>query len=116
MKTMKLIYLLVLLSSGAFAQKIKPCDDWQTDFIQVEPKTDNGLAIDKYVEQQLLKDTSLRTMATCMVGIKVYANCNGEFSYEPQTYRNNASLSKQCNALLKKTEHAIQGQEGRGFF
>ena len=106
MKTLVVICLEMLFFIGS-AQKIKPCEEWQTDFIQVEPKITDGERIDKYVQQKLMGDTSLREMATCMVGLRIYANCNGEFSYERQTYRNNPALNRQCKLLLKKTESIL---------
>ena len=102
-----LAIILMLCFEIASAQKIKPCDEWLTDFVQVEPKADNGVHIDKYIVQKLLGDTTIKGMATCMVGVKIYANCKGEFSYEKQNYRNNPALNTQCKLLLKKTENIL---------
>ena len=101
------IVLCLLCVEIVSAQKIKPCCEWLTDFVQVEPKVDNGIHIDKYVVQKLQGDTSIKEMATCMVGVKIYANCKGEFSYEKQDYSNNAMLNAQCKVLLKKTENIL---------
>jgi hypothetical protein len=108
MKTFAIIWLLVL-SYAAPAQKIKPCDAWLTDFIQVEPKIIDGTPINKYVVGKLMNDTSLKSMATCMVGLRLYTNCNGELSYEKQDYPNNPLLAPQCKALLRKTESILKG-------
>ena len=108
MKTLTIICLLVL-SYGVSAQKIKPCDTWLTDFIQVDPKINDGTPINKYVAGKLMNDTSLKSMATCMVGFRLYINCNGELSYEKQDYRNNPLLTSECKALLRKTEAIVKG-------
>jgi hypothetical protein len=108
---MKTVLLIFALASCfiASAQKIKPCESWLSGFAQTEPKTVDGIAINKYVAGKLSGDTSLRPFATCMVGLIVYANCKGELSYEKQDYRNNPSLASQCATLLKKTEQIING-------
>jgi hypothetical protein len=109
MKTHMIIWLLLLLSFACPAQKIKPCDTWLTDFIQIEPKTSEGTPIDKYVIGKLIDDTALKNMATCMVGLRIYSNCNGELSYEKQDYSNNPLLASQCKTLLRKTEAIMKG-------
>jgi hypothetical protein len=108
MKTL-LVICLLLISFSSSPQKTEPCNAWLTDFIQVEPKVSDGTPIDKYVIGKLLGDTSLKAMATCMVGLRIYVNCNGAFSYDKQDYRNNSLLAPQCSALLRKTEHIING-------
>jgi hypothetical protein len=108
MKTLTIICLLVL-SCTVSGQKIKPCDTWLTDFIQVTPKISDGAPIDKYVVSKLIGDTSLKSMATCMIGFRLYINCNGELSYEKQDYANNPLLASQCKALLHKTETIVKG-------
>jgi hypothetical protein len=109
MKTLTAIFTFLLLNIVAPAQQIKPCDNWLTDFIQVQPKVSDGTPINKYVVEKLMNDTSLKNMATCMVGLRIYTNCNGELSYVEQDYRNNPLLKSQCNALLQKTEFIING-------
>ena len=108
MKTSLIVFSLLCFQIIS-AQKTNACDAWLTDFVQVEPKVGDGEHIDKYVVQKLLGDSSLKEMATCMVGVKIYANCKGEFSYEKQNYRNNPALNAQCKLLLKKTEHILNG-------
>jgi hypothetical protein len=108
MKTFTIISFLVL-SCVVSAQNIKPCDAWLTDFVQVAPKVSDGTPINKYVLSKLLEDTSLKSMATCMVGLRLYTNCNGELSFEKQDYSNNPLLTSQCKALLRKTEAIMKG-------
>jgi len=100
---------LLAVTGVAAAQKTKPCTEWQTDFVQIEPKSTDGTHINKYVASKLAGDTSLKSMATCMVGVKIFANCNGEFDYVKMDYPNNPALKKQCALLLKKTETIING-------
>jgi hypothetical protein len=111
MKTLLIICICTfwLQIGSALAQKIKPCDNWLTDFIQVEPKISDGTPIDKYVIQKLMGESSLKSMTSCMIGLKIYVNCNGQLSYEEQDYRNNPLLKSECAALLQKTETIING-------
>ena len=109
MKTLSITSALLMFFFASPAQNIKPCDDWLTDFIQVEPKMNDGAAIDKYITAKLLDDASLKSKATCMIGLKVYVNCNGEFSYEAQPYRNKPALAVQCENLLEQTERILDG-------
>ena len=69
----------------------------------------DGSAIDKYITTKLLDDVSLKSKATCMVGLMVYVNCQGEFSYVEQPYRNNPALAAQCDNLLEQTESILNG-------
>jgi len=111
MKTTKIIAtaaLMLLLAVQSKSQSTKPCDKWLTDFIQVNPKMNDGGRIDKYVESELQGHTSLKN-ATCMVGIQVSVNCLGEFSYQQMDYPNNKSLKAECAELLKTTEAIMNG-------
>ena len=108
MKTISIICVIWLQAIMVYSQKIKPCDSWLTDFIQVEPKMDDGTPIEKYVVQKLTEDASVRNMATCMVGLQIYSNCHGELSYEKQDYANNPFLETKCIALLQKTEAILK--------
>ena len=109
MKTLLVICMLWLQAAVVHAQKVKPCDNWLTDFIQVEPKVSDGTPIDKYIAQKLMDEATLKSMVNCMVGLQIYVNCNGELSYEEQNYRNDLALKSQCTALLQKTEAIING-------
>ena len=109
MKTTLFTCTLLLLVIAGSAQSVKPCEDWVTDFIQVNPKMNDGSAIDKYVTTKLLDDASLKSKATCMIGLKIYVNCRGEYSYEKQPYRNNPALTAQCDNLLQQTESILNG-------
>ena len=110
MKMLLIIICAFGLQAGFIqAQKVKPCDNWLSDYIQVEPKVADGTPIDKYLVQKLTDESSLKEMVTCMVGLRVYVNCNGELSYEEQTYRNKPSMKLQCAALLQKTKAIING-------
>jgi hypothetical protein len=110
MKTLLIIsYMLWLQADSVQAQKIKPCDNWLTDFIQTEPKISDGTPINKYVAQKLMDEPQLKSMISCMVGLRIYVNCNGELSYDEQFYRNNPLMKAQCDALLQKTESILNG-------
>jgi hypothetical protein len=109
MKTQMIIGFLLFISLAAPAQKVKPCDKWNMDYIQVDPKISNGSPIDKYVLAKLQEDTSLKAMATCMAGLRIYANCNGEFSFEKQAYINDERLARQCIILQHKIKTIMNG-------
>ena len=109
MKTLIPVFLSFFLINSSYSQLVTPCETWLTDFIQVDPKMDDGNSIAKYITAHLHSDTSMLSSATCMVGLRVSVNCKGEFSYEKQDYRNKSSLSSQCANLLQRTENIMGG-------
>jgi hypothetical protein len=114
LKTMS-VNVLITLCLGVFtgdvasAQTVKPCTKWLADFISVAPIMNDGGKIDAYVAEKLRGDTSLKSEANCMVGLKISVNCNGEFSYDKMEYRNSILSAVQCNNLLQATEHIVDG-------
>jgi hypothetical protein len=108
MKTYVFLICIILFSLKSGAQTIAPCEKWITDFVRVEPKLSNGNDIDKYVLSKLEGDTSLKRMAGCMVGLRIYSNCNGELSFEKQPYINDEQLTSQCLILQHKLERIMK--------
>ena len=109
MKTYILFGILWSLTMSTAAGKINPCDKWTVDFIQVDPRVNDGTSIDKYVQSKLQDDTSLQGMINCMVGLRIYSNCNGEFSFENQPYLNDDRSAKECKILQQKIVTIMKG-------
>ena len=107
MKTLTLIALLFFGYEIVQSQIVKPCDSWETGFLQTDPKMEDGSSIAEYIATRLQADTALLRASTCMVGLSISLNCKGEFSYEKQDYKNKTSLSAQCAELLQKTENIV---------
>lgn len=109
MKNLLIVCLLSILTYGASAQKIKPCETWLTGYVDVDPKMSDGSSITKYVVGKLQADTSLKSKASCDVGLMMYVNCHGEFSYERMEYSNNPLIAAKCSELLQSLEGILKG-------
>jgi len=108
MKNLLFTCLMALAAMGASAQTIKPCDKWLTGYIEVVPKMLDGMRIDNYVTGKLQSDTSLKAEEDCLVGVEMWVNCKGEFSFVRMQNRNKTSMTTKCATLQKELEKIIR--------
>ena len=108
MKTLLLNCCLLILL-GASAQDIKPCTAWETGFAQQEPKMIDGTKLEKYILDKLTAEVVLKDKTKGELGLYMYVNCKGEFSYSAMKYPMNTLSDDDYRYLLKKTEDLMHG-------